>query len=273
MSLSGKPIAVTGATGFLGTYIALELLKRGATVRGVVRSPHKGSWLQEQGVTFAKADLMDPDALQEAFTGVDAIVSNAALFTMKKASWDDFYLPNKVGTENVFNSAHKADIKRILQVSSVAVYHRRIPNNISEATPRLSERQRGKYWDYAITKSLSEQLAWDLAAEHNQELTVVRPGPIYGQQDKNMGPVIAKFFKWPLLPAPTFGFPAVHAGDVAYGIAQALETPTSIGKAYNLTGPAEPVSKLLKLWKEVSGQGPCLLPIPLLRPHKRLIIQ
>ena len=251
MSLSGKTIAVTGATGFLGTYIALELLNRGATVRGVVRSPHKGAWLQEQGVTFAKADLMDPDALQEAFAGVDAIISNAALFTMKKATWDDFYLPNKVGTENVFNSAKKAGIQRIVQVSSVAVYHRRIPTNIDEATPRLSERQRGRYWDYAITKSLSEQLAWDLAAEHEQELTVVRPGPIYGQQDKNMLPVIEKFFKWPLLPAPTFGFPAVHAGDVANGIAQALETPNSIGKAYNLTGPAEPVSKLFKIWKEV----------------------
>ena len=56
------------------------------------------------------------------FAGVDAIISNAALFTMKKTSWDDFYLPNKVGTENVFNSAKKAGVNRLIQVSSVAVY-------------------------------------------------------------------------------------------------------------------------------------------------------
>ena len=55
MNLSDKTIAVTGATGFLGTYICLELLKRGASVRGVVRTPSKGKWLETQGVTLAQA--------------------------------------------------------------------------------------------------------------------------------------------------------------------------------------------------------------------------
>ena len=146
MSLSGKTIALTGATGFLGTYTALELIKRGAAVRGVVRSPHKGHWLKKQGVTFAQADLMSVTALQEAFTGVDAIISNAALFTMQKASWEDFYQPNKVGTNNVFRAAHKAGVSRILQVSSVAVYHKRLPKNLHESTPLLTERQRGRFW-------------------------------------------------------------------------------------------------------------------------------
>lgn len=263
MSLAGKIIAVTGATGFLGTYIALELLARGAQVRGVVRSPEKGEWLKAQGVEFAKADLLDPKALCDAFDGADAIISNAALFTMKKVSWEDFYRPNKIGTENVFNSAKQAGVPRIIQISSVAVYHRRLPKDICEDTPRLTEKQRGKYWDYAITKSLSEQLAWDLAKEHNQELTVIRPGPIYGQRDQNITPVIAKAFRWPVLPAPTLKFPAIHAGDVAHGVAQALETSKSIGQAYHLAGTAEPISKLLQLWKEISGKGPMLLPLPL----------
>ena len=263
MNLSGKTIAVTGVTGFLGTYIALELLKRGAKVRGVVRTPQKGAWLEAKGVSLKKADLMDPNALCEAFKGADAIVSNAALFTMKQASWNDFYFPNKLGTENVFNAAQNAAVRRLVQVSSVAVYRSRLPNNIPESTPRLTELQRGKYWNYAITKSLSEGIAWDLAAKYRQQLTVVRPGPIYGQRDKNITPFITKVFRWPFVPAPTIGFPAVHAGDVAKGIAQALETDTSIGKAYNLTGPAEPVLKLLQLWKEVSGSGPLLCPLPL----------
>ena len=190
MDLKGKTIAVTGATGFLGTYLSLALLRRGATVRGVVRSPHKGPWLAQQGVDFAKADLMEPDALKAAFSGVDAIISNAALFTMEKASWDDFYQPNRVGTDNVFRAAHQAGVSRIVQISSVAVYHKRFPKNLHESTPLLTERQRGRFWAYAVTKALSEQLAWDLATEFGQELTVLRPGPIYGQGDKNIIPMI-----------------------------------------------------------------------------------
>ena len=77
MDLSQSTIAVTGATGFLGSHIALELLTRGAKVQAVVRSPEKGAWLAERGVTFAKADLMDKAALTSAFKGVDAIISNS----------------------------------------------------------------------------------------------------------------------------------------------------------------------------------------------------
>ena len=104
MDLEQATIAVTGATGFLGSHIALQLLERGAKVRGVVRSPEKGQWLKDRGVEFAKADLMDAQALQDAFRGVDAVISNAALFTVQKATWEDFYKPNKLGTENVYNA-------------------------------------------------------------------------------------------------------------------------------------------------------------------------
>ncbi len=262
MDLKGKTIAVTGATGFLGTYLSLALLRRGATVRGVVRSPHKGPWLAQQGVDFAKADLMEPDALKAAFSGGDAIISNAALFTMEKASWDDFYQPNRVGTDNVFRAAHQAGVSRIVQISSVAVYHKRFPKNLHESTPLLTERQRGRFWAYAVTKALSEQLAWDLATEFGQELTVLRPGPIYGQGDKNIIPMIEKLFRAPFLPSPSLGFPAVHAEDVADAACEAVLNPQSAGKAYNLAGPPEPISTLLKHWKDISGQGPLLIPTP-----------
>ena len=263
MNLNGKTIALTGATGFLGTYISLELLRLGATVRGVVRTPSKGRWLSKKGVHFHKADLLDPSSLTDAFTGVDAIISNAALFTMKRTGWDEFYRHNRTGTENVFHAAHSAGISRLVQVSSVAVYNHRLPRNLPETAPRLTRKHRGLHWAYAITKSLSEELAWELSEKFSQNLTVVRPGPIYGQGDRNIAPTLGKLFKSPILPIPAMGFPAVHAGDVAHAICQALLQPASIGNAYNLAGPPKPLTELCKLWKKHSGDGPRILPFPL----------
>src|SRR5437899_4136385 len=84
MELKGRNIAVTGATGFLGRYIVDVLLKRGAHVIGVVRNPDRVPELQQRGVEFRKADLAERDRLTAGFAGVDAVVSNAALFAVGK---------------------------------------------------------------------------------------------------------------------------------------------------------------------------------------------
>ena len=111
MRVGGATIAVTGATGFLGSHIALDLLERGANVVGVVRNPDKAAWLAERGMQLRKADLLDRSSLQAAFKDVDAIVSNAALFTMQRTRYRDFLGPNKEGTLNVFQAAAAAGVE------------------------------------------------------------------------------------------------------------------------------------------------------------------
>ena len=100
-------IAVTGATGMIGVYICRALLKRGAHVIGVVRNPDKADFLRREGVEFRKADLLDYASLERAFVGIDAVVSNAALYQITNMNWEANYGPNKTGTENVFNAAGK----------------------------------------------------------------------------------------------------------------------------------------------------------------------
>jgi len=261
MDLKGTHIAVTGATGFLGSHIALDLLERGATVRGVVRSPKKGSWLKDKGVTFAKADLMDRAALEKAFEGVDAVISNAALFTVQRKSWDDFYQPNKTGTENVYHAARAAGVPRMVQISTIGVYKPKIFGTMKEDSPKLSLKDRRIHWNYAVTKSLSENIAWELADKFEQQLTVIRPGPIYGPRDRNMIPVFERLMRWPIMLAPTFGLPAVHVGDVATAVVNALVNDQSIGKAYNTAGEPVSIRQFMRTWKEVTGAGPPLIPL------------
>ncbi|HET8705992.1 MAG TPA: SDR family NAD(P)-dependent oxidoreductase, partial [Pseudomonadales bacterium] len=110
MDLQGKIVAVTGASGMIGVYICRSLLAAGARVVGVVRNPEKAAFLAKEGVEFRKADLADPEALKKAFTGCDAVVSNAAMYVVAKSmhAWAEHEKANLEGTRNVMEAAHAA---------------------------------------------------------------------------------------------------------------------------------------------------------------------
>src|SRR5258705_2473496 len=122
MILRGATIAVTGATGFLGRYIVDSLLARGARVAGVVRNPDRVPELAAKGVELRKADLAEPDRLAAGFAGADAVVSNAALFSLGNQSWADHERANVEGTRNVMTACKDAGVKRVVHVSSVTAY-------------------------------------------------------------------------------------------------------------------------------------------------------
>jgi dihydroflavonol-4-reductase len=266
MELRGATVAVTGATGFLGRYVVGVLLARGAHVVGVVRNPDRVPSLAARGVEFRRADLLDRAALARGFAGADALVSNAALFSLRNLNWDDHQRSNVGGTRNVFDAAADAGVRRIVHVSSVAVYGTGW-GRFDEESPQLGEKsRRTPVSAYPISKAVSEQLAWRLAAEHGQELTCVRPCSIYGAFDPNFTAVFRWLAGWPVTVLPAFTHvPLVYAGDVAEGIARALERPISIGKAYNLTGDDHTFWDFCRAWREAGGRTARLivpLPVP-----------
>jgi nucleoside-diphosphate-sugar epimerase len=266
VNLDGARVAVTGATGFLGRYIVDALLRRGARVVGVVRNPGRVPELVRRGVELRKADLGEPERLANGFSDVAAVVSNAALFSLRNASWSDHERANLVGTENVFAAAARRGVRRIVHVSSVAVYAGASRDPVREDHPQYSEHSRRWPWTvYRISKALSEQLAWRLAARHGLELSTVRPCGIYGAFDPNF----TRVFRW--LVGPWVGIaphrlrlPLVYAGDVAEAIARCLERPVSIGKAYNVTGDDEDLGSFIAAWRAAGGAvgWPCV-PLPL----------
>ena len=273
MDLAAKKIAVTGATGFLGRYIVDVLLKRGAHVIGVVRNPDRVPELAERGVELRKADLAEPAKLKRGFAGADALVSNAALFSVTKmfalgsGVWQEHHRANIQGTQNVFDAIAAAGVRRVVHVSSVAVYAGRTQPTINEDHPQLTERSRRMPWNaYQISKAVSEQVAWRRAQQHGLQLTTVRPCGIYGAFDPNFMAVFKRLLSLPVILVPVWLYlPLVYAGDVAEAIALALEKPVAIGKAYNITGDDLPIEEFVQAWKDAGGAAPWLtipLPVP-----------
>ena len=276
MELRGAKIAVTGATGFLGRYIADALMKRGAKVTGVVRNPGRVPELAARGVEMRKAALASVEELTAGFRGADAVVSNAALFSIRNQRWEDHLRANVDGTRNVFDAVAHAGVKRVVHVSSVAVYRGAGSAAVDESYPQHGADSTRRPWTvYPISKALSEQLAWKMAKQNSLELTAVRPCAIYGAHDPNLMPVL-KWLVWPpitLVPALA-GMPFVYGGDVAEGIALALEKPVAVDKAYNLTGDDSTIWQFVEAWREAGGKTPRFrlpLPIPITRrfDHRR----
>ncbi len=261
MDFASSTIAVTGATGFFGRYISEELLARGARVVGVVRDPSRAPDLAAQGVEFRCADLLDRASLARAFEGIDAVVANAGVTPQRIASsYDEI---NAGGTENVFRAAQQAGIQRMVQVSSVAVY-RRVLRNETEAgdlAPPSARFLPGG--GYRLSKAQAEVVAGQIAAEAGLQLTIVRPGQMFGVHDpfwarlrRRLG---GRVRVWPL----GFRQELLYAKDAAWAIAQTLHDEVAIGKVYNLTGGQFSFPEIAAAWRRAGGQlAPVVMPIP-----------
>lgn len=262
MNLQNKTVAVTGASGFLGMYLCRALLAAGARVRGVVRNPDKARFLEQEGVEFARADLADRAALSAAFRGVDAVVSNAALYSVLNQRWADNYRANKEGTENVYEAIHDAGVRRVVQISTFGVYrwHLGAPP-LTDTSPVLNgERRQGGA--YRATKQISEPLAFSISRKYGLATTALRPAGIYGARDTNTMPYLRALMRLPILLLPKFSFPFVYAGDVANAVVAALRNDASADQAYLTAGLNNTVYGFLNAWKEAAGKRNFLIPIP-----------
>ena len=269
MHLPDATVAVTGATGFVGSHIIDALVDAGCSVRAVVRNPQKAEGLAERGVDIAKADILEPGDLVEAMRGCDVIVSNAAL-----GSWSgelpDYERVNQLGATNVLQAASKVGIRRAVVISTVAVYRTRLYAAMDEQTVgHDTSRRRFNWsdlttdWRYARTKTVGEAMAREHAESTGMGITFLRPSPVYGSRDPKVTQRYLDRLDRAVTVEPTVGVPFVHARDVADAVVASLANPDTIGRAYNLAGPPVSPFTLMRTLKRVAGRGPVVLPLPL----------
>ncbi len=119
---AAAPVLVSGATGFTGGHLALELARRGERVRALVRPGADVGRLREAGVELVEGDLRDAAAVARAAEGARRIYHIAAVYRTAGHP-DSFYADINVGgTENVLAAARKHGVGRTVHCSTIGVH-------------------------------------------------------------------------------------------------------------------------------------------------------
>lgn len=226
---------VTGATGMLGSYVALRLERQGWEVRALCRRPERGRWLEELGIELSPGDLMDAASIRGAVRGCDALIHAAAIIGTRGDA-ERFRAVNVEGTRSVVGAAANVGA-RLVHVSSTAVFgrsrYRSVPTDESAPLPDLPA------WDvYGRTKQESERLVLEAHRRGAVRATVVRPPVMYGLRDRQfvprIGPVLLRGV-FPLVEGGRTTLSVVHADSVADGVVRALRRDDAAGRVYHLT--------------------------------------
>jgi nucleoside-diphosphate-sugar epimerase len=173
---------VTGATGFLGSYLVEQLMARGDRVRAFCRRPTPE--LQALGVDIALGDIRDGAAVASACRYVDTVFHTAAVAGIW-GPWELFYETNTVGTQHVVSGCLQHGVKRLVFTSSPSVtFDGGDQCGVDESAPYVSK------WlaHYPHTKALAEQHV--LAANGTGRLLTcaLRPHLIWGPRDRHLIP-------------------------------------------------------------------------------------
>lgn len=251
-------ILLTGATGFLGSYILRQLLDGGHTVKALCRPDSRMDLVASVAdrVEWSDADVTDVVALEDTLqgAGIELIVHCAAVVSFHPNKVRRMMQVNVDGTTNLINLALDLGIPRFVHVSSIATLGH------SKERPLLSEQSKwetsSRNSNYAISKYLSEQEVWRGEAE-GLSVAVVNPAVILGSSYWEEG--TARFF--PLIyrglkfwPTGATGF--VDVRDVARFVRLMVEHNTA-GKRYVLCSENRSYREFFSLIsKELGVKGP-----------------
>ncbi len=144
-------VLVVGGTGTLGRQIACRAIDAGYQVRCMVRTPRKGAFLQEWGCELTCGNLLDPESLDYALDGVDAVIDAA---TSRPDDPLSIYTTDWDGKLNLLRACEKAGVNRYVFLSLLAAeQHRNVPlMDIKFCTERLLT---DSSFDYTILQGVA----------------------------------------------------------------------------------------------------------------------
>ncbi len=177
-------ITLTGATGFLGAYIARELVSRGHSVRALRRPGGETPFFIDpavwEKVEWADGDILNIPLLEEAMKGADAVVHAAAMVSFGKGDKEALYQVNRDGTANVVNLALEMGIPRLVHISSVAALGRTAHGDKVDEEKKWVESSLNTH--YARSKQQAEMEVWRGIGE-GLSAVIVNPSTILGYGD------------------------------------------------------------------------------------------
>ncbi|QEG22998.1 NAD-dependent epimerase/dehydratase family protein [Mariniblastus fucicola] len=173
---------VTGANGFLGSYLVRELLASGYEVTAMTRRRDDAGSLQD--VRHVNGDVRNAESVEEACRGQEVVFHVAAISGIW-GPWKLYHSTNTIGTRNVVESCLNQEVKKLVYTSSPSVTFggkHQIDQNESAPYPRD--------WlaHYPHSKALAEQCVLDANDDKQLMTCALRPHLIWGPGDRHLIP-------------------------------------------------------------------------------------
>lgn len=272
MSKLLRYVAVTGATGHLGSVMTRRLLRDGYRVRAVVHSADRirdVPWVRGAGLDVVAADLTDRAATDKSLDGIEGVFHAAAAFDVTRLSTAELCRINVGSTENVLHACAIHGVERVVVTSTAAAVGTSGPNREVRDERDWNEHTREPY---AQSKVKAERRAWELSDELGLNLVSVLPGAMLGPGFHRMTPTLemvrgAIKNAFPMLPPIDFAFTDVR--DVANAQIRLYESATcgrylvagSTMTFYRLLEETRKLREDIKVPKEMASWFARVLPV------------
>jgi nucleoside-diphosphate-sugar epimerase len=264
-ALAGAKVLVTGATGFIGSRLALRLDAIGAEVTGSGRRVDEVPLLAASGVRLEKADLRDAAAMGALCVGQDVVFHVAAWLGADRPIPEPAWAINVEATEALVRSAAEAGVRRFVLVSTIAVYGAPPDGPLGVDTPMdVSPRND----EYGRTKAEGEKRAVALGAQLGVEVAVVRPGMVYGPGSWTWTAGMLKLVRkgTPVLVGAGDGHASpVFVEDLVDLLVLAAARPEAAGRVFHGVDRPAPWTEFFGFYGAMCGRKPRRMPMWLAR--------
>ncbi|MCG2721042.1 MAG: NAD(P)-dependent oxidoreductase [Thermodesulfovibrionales bacterium] len=218
---------VTGASGFIGSHLCEELIRKGYRVTCLSRQSSTLSWIENLDIELVKGDCTDIETLRNIVLGFDYVFHLAGL--TKATSGDAFYCINAKGTENLIQAVaeNNPGLKRFVYLSSLAAAGPSATKN-----PICEDSPPSPVSDYGRSKLEGEKAV--LRYAKTLPITILRPPAIYGPRDRDMLFVFKMIKKGVFFDLGKCYYSLLYVDDLVQGIILCAENTMAEGKIYFL---------------------------------------
>jgi nucleoside-diphosphate-sugar epimerase len=233
-------VLVTGATGFIGSYLTEELVNKGYEVRCLVRTQSDLRWIADLDVECVYGDLFNIQSLKRAAKGMDYVYHLAGV--VDSTSKANFINVNYQGTKNLIEVVKKENLKRFVYLSSQSA------SGPSDSLRPLTEMDKAKPVSVYGRSKLAAESVINRYADM-VPITILRASSVYGPRDRGLLTVF-KMVKRGIVPLLSYSdkyINVIHVRDLVNGIINAGESDKTVGQLYFIS-ENRPYS-----WAEISN--------------------
>ena len=258
---------ITGASGYIGTPLALALAGQGTPVKALVRSESNCQHLMSHSeIELVRGDITDIDSLKKAVVGCKAIFHLAAFAGIWTKNPNQYHQVNVEGTKNLMSAAIQSEVQKVVITSTAGVMGPALINGlpVNEETTR----EPSLYSKYDQSKLEQEKIAFSYLKK-GIDIVIVNPSRIYGPGltgvSNSVSHLVSLFNqgKWRFIPGDGRSVGNyVYIDDVVHGHILAMQNGRS-GQRYILGGDNISYNDFFALLNKLTARNVKLIKIPI----------